>query len=123
VRPDGLLDDYSTQYNADGLATARFTVEGASDTLVASSPRTAKVSLPGRILVDGKPVTGETFVSWSRALGDFLVDWLSGGLPTAELPCLPRVTAQVGDELSVLLPHMPVPVIGAEPITQRGQTA
>src|SRR5690606_35225635 len=46
VRPDGLLDDYSTQYNADGLATARFTVEGASDTLVASSPRTAKVSLP-----------------------------------------------------------------------------
>lgn len=109
------------QIPLDNLRPAWHTVEGATDeTAALGTERAHRWELPGRVLVDGVAQRAEDL---ALIAGSWLVNWRRRGAPTFLLRCLPSVTAQVGDQVPVSVPHLPVAVVGAVPVTQRGQAA
>jgi len=107
------------QIPLDNLRAAWHTVEGAADgTAAPGTERAHRWELPGRVLVNGVAQRAEDL---ALVAGGWLVNWRRRGAPTFSLACLPSVTAQVGDEIDVDLPHLPVAVVGAVPVAQRGQ--
>lgn len=110
-----------TSVPLDNLRPAWHTVKGATDdTVDPSAQRTHRWEIPGRVLVDGRP---QYLEAMAAAAGNWLVNWRRRGVPEFELRCLSTVTAQVGDVVTVNLPHIPVAVTAAVPTTQRGQAA
>jgi hypothetical protein len=105
----------------NNLRPATRTIRGATDdTVAAAEQRTHRWELPGRVLVNGRP---QSLEGMARAAGDWLVNWRRRGAAEFDLHCSPAVTAQVGDAVTVSLPHLPVAVLGAVPRTQRGQAS
>jgi hypothetical protein len=82
----------------------------------AFSDRSESYDLPGYVTVGGSLVTVPELVT---AVGDAVVALRGRGLAVTELACLPTVTAQVGDEVDVALPHLPAAVAGRTPVAQR----
>lgn len=114
------LDDFAAEVPLSSVQADSQNVIGKADESEAGSPRSVSFKLPGRMLVDGVPLDPISS-GFAGALGTQIVDWVARGLPTIELHVLPSITADVGDRVTVDLPHIPVPVLGATPVTQRGQ--
>jgi hypothetical protein len=69
------------------------------------------------IVVDGSgPINLTQFLT---NLGSELFDRFGRGAIKVELDCLPDVTARLGEEVMLDLPHLPGSLVGATPVSQR----
>lgn len=80
--------------------------------------------IPGSIWLDGYgPANMEAFIA---NLAFEMFERAGRGFIACNLECLPAVTAKVGEEVLLDLPHMPGAVVGQSPVSQRsadGMTA
>jgi hypothetical protein len=114
------LDDNTRvlDWPLDNLQKNWITLNGSVDPdTPEGKQRTHVWELPGRVLVGGVPQSPR---EWAMASGEWLVDWKRRGVEVFTFPCLPTITAMVGDLVTVDLPHVPVSVVGESPVTQRG---
>lgn len=93
-------------------------IDNSADDIPAGTEREVVIGdIPGMIVVDGSgPINLTQFLT---NLGSELFDRFGRGAIKVELDCLPDVTARLGEEVMLDLPHLPGSLVGATPVSQR----
>lgn len=114
-------DGDATPREMDDLVVSDSPVQGTKVDQSTFGDRRIAYDLNGVIYVDVSgtkvPMDLAAFVS---QIGGILIDRSGRGAQIVEIDVFPWVTAEIGDEVTVDLPDLPVPIVGNTPVTQRG---
>lgn len=115
------------------LATSTYDVEGARLTGTVNGDRTQRYALRGQVMwraADGSVVpltlaTGDPDApGWAEQAGGVIIDQAGWGVKRTVVALTgdsPAAAAKLGDIASADLSDLPVPLVGATPVTARGQ--
>lgn len=99
-------------------------IDNSDDDATVTGAGEVTYEIPGQITINGS-YAGKfgpriRQIGWLAGTADEIFDRWGRGIISCELECLQTVTALQGEELVLNLAHMPVSVVGNDPVTARG---